>query len=149
MSDPVSIAAAKVIAPPARSTADGTHQHGPIFRVAHSQTSAVVTAAVIPKECRGRYWRLLSLGANVNWAWVLDEDGNGTIDTAPTLVYGQLTATGTGNAAAAGTLLDSQPEHVWCPPNALGVVSISSAAAATGTWFEAQISGAKAAGGAQ
>lgn len=131
-------AAAKVISPAARSTADATHGYGVIFRLANTLTSSQATAADIPKECRGRYWRLLTVGANVQWGWLLDSDGVGGEDTAPTLVYNQASATGTGHLAAQPTLVDSIPEHVHCPWNARGVVFISSAA--TGN-FEASLSG--------
>lgn len=134
-------AAATVTAPPASAVADPTHQAGLIFRVAHSATSVQATAADIPKECRGRHWRLLSIGANVDWAWLLDADGIGGEDTAPTLVYGQLSATGTGHVSAAQTLLDSMPEHFYCPSNARGVLFISSAAPAAPNSFAASISG--------
>jgi hypothetical protein len=133
-------AALTVTAPLARSTADATHEHGLIFRVANSTSSGQATAADIPRNCRGRYWRFFTRGANVQWAFVGDEDGIGGVDTAPTLVYDQLSATGTGSAVAAGTLVDGSPEHFYCPANARRVVFISSAA--TG-FFEAQLSGDK------
>ena len=110
------------------SAADATHQAGVIFRVDHSTSSAQATAADIPAECRGAYWRLLSIGANVDWGWLCDTDGVGGVDAAPTLVYGQKSATGTGHLAAQPTLLDSVPEHVYCPPSARRLVYISSAA---------------------
>ncbi len=129
-----------VNAPPARSTADATHEFGLIFRVANSTSSGQATAADIPVSARGRYWRLLTVGASVNWAFVLDADGVGGVDSVPTLVYGQASATGTGHLAAAGTLVDGVERHVVCPKNAKRVVFISSAA--TGT-FEAEVSGGK------
>lgn len=132
--------AARVTWPAAQSTADATHKRGLIFRVATATTSGQATAADIPENCRGCYWRMLSVGANTQWGWLLDSDGVGGEDTAPTLGYNQLAATGTGHLAAAGTLVDSIPEHVVCPPNARGVVFISSAA--TG-FYEAQLSGGK------
>lgn len=130
-----------VTTPRGRSTASPTHGHGLVFRVGHSATSTQATAADIPENCRGRYWRLLAIGANVQWCFLSDEDGVGGVDTAPTLVYGQLTATGTGNAAAAGTLIDGVERHVLCPRDAKRVVFVS-ASAATG-WFEAEVSGGK------
>lgn len=85
---------------------------------------------------------MLSIGANVDWAWLVDSVGLGAKDTPPVLVYGQLSATGTGNATAAQTLLDSQPEHIYCPSNARGVLFISSsAAAAPAASFAASLSG--------
>lgn len=129
-----------ITAPAGRSTADTTHEHGLVFRVANATSSGQATAADIPKSARGRYWRLLTVGANVQWCWLLDADGVGGADTAPTLVYGQASATGTGHAAAAGTLLDSVERYVVCPPNARRVVFISSAASGT---FEAEVSGGK------
>lgn len=137
-------AAATVTLPAASASADPTHQRGVIFRVAHSTSSAEATAADIPKECRGRYWRFLSLGAHVQFGWLLDADGISGEDAAPTLVYGQLSATGTGHLAAAGTLIDGQPDHFYCPSNARGVVFISSAApSAPEAFFEAIVSGDK------
>lgn len=138
MSSPQVNAAAKVIAPAAKNAADTTHQFGTIFRVANATSSGQATAANIPKECRGRYWRLLTVGANVQWGFVLDTDGVGGVDTVPTLVYNQASATGTGHLASQPTLIDSIPEHVHCPWNALRVVFISSAASGN---FEASISG--------
>lgn len=126
------VAAATVIAPPGKNAADATHQYGLIFRVANATSSGQATAADLPSYVRGRYIRLLTVGASVQWCFLLRGD------TAPTLVYNQTSATGTGNAAAAQTLLDSQPEHVFCPPNAVRVVFISSAAAGN---FEASVSG--------
>lgn len=141
------ITAATVISPPASSVADTTHEHGLIFRVATSTSSVQATpSADIPANCRGRYWRLLVKGpdaataVDLQWAWLLDEDGVGGEDTAPTLVFNQLSATGTGHLAAAQDLLDRQAEHVFCPSNARGVVFI--ATAATG-FFSAHISGKK------
>lgn len=131
-------AAAKVTSTAARSTADATHGYGVIFRLANSLSSGQATAADIPKECRGRYWRMLTVGANVQWGWLLDLDGIGGEDAAPTLVYNQASATGTGHLAAQPTLVDSIPEHVHCPFNARGVVFISSAASG---FFEACLSG--------
>lgn len=130
-----------VTSPAARSTADASHEHGLVFRVAHSTSSAQATAADIPKSARGRYWRLLSVGANVQWAWVLNADGVGGVDTVPTLVYGQLSATGTGHLAAAGTLVDGAERYVVCPSNAVRVVYISSSAPAAPAAFEAEVSG--------
>jgi hypothetical protein len=139
--------AAKVIAPAARSTVDPTHQFGLIFRIATATSTTSATGSNdIPKECRGRYWRFLVHGpdastpVDLQWAWVLDSDGVGGKDTAPTLVYNQTTVTGVGNVGAAQMLLDRQPEHYKCPDNARGVIFI--ATAATG-FFEAHISGEK------
>ena len=130
-------AACTVQLPTLRSTADATHENGLIFRVAHSTSSGPATAADLPKNVRGRYWDVLAFGANVQWGFLLKGD------TAPTLVYGQLSATGTGHLAAAPTLLDSQPKSVYCPQNALRVVFISSAAPGATAWFEACVSGGK------
>ena len=138
MSTPRIDAAATVTAPKALSVADPTHQAGLIFRVANTTVSGQATAADVPPECRGRHWRLLTRGADVQWAWLVDADGIGGEDTVPTLVYDQNSATGTGHLAAAQTLLDSQPEHVYAPCNVRGVVFISSIASGK---FEASISG--------
>lgn len=137
-------AAATVTAPPVSAAADPTHEAGIIFRVANNTASFQATAVDIPKNCRGRYWRLLVRGPDINtpvdvqWGWLLDADGVGGADTAPALVINQLSATGTGNLAAAQTLLDRTPEHVYAPRNARRLVAISSAA--TG-FFEASLSG--------
>lgn len=125
-------AAATIEIATARSTADATHAHGVVFSVAHSATS-VTMPGTIPVNCRGRYWRYLSMGENVQWGFVLD--GN----TAPTLVYGQASALGTGHLARAPTAVDGIPEHVFCPVNATQVVYISETAAAG--FFEAVLSG--------
>lgn len=138
MSDRYALA---VTSPAGQSTADTTHEAGLVFRVAHSTSSGQATAADIPVSARGRYWRLLSVGANVQWCWLLDSDGVGGADTAPTLVYGQASATGTGHAAAAGTLLDGVERYVVCPKRARRVVFISSAAPGGTTGFEAEVSG--------
>jgi hypothetical protein len=130
----------KVTAPPARNSADPTHERGLVFRVATATSSGQATAADIPANCRGRYWRILSVGANTQWAWVCDEDGVGGVDTVPTLVYNQASATGTGHLAAAGTLVDGVERSVWCPANARRVVFISSA---TGGFFEGELSGGR------
>lgn len=137
-------ASATVTSPPASAVVDPTHEAGVIFRVANVTASAQATAADIPKNCRGRYWRLLTKGVDVNtpvdtqWAWVLDTDGVGGADTAPTLLINQLSATGTGSVAAAQTLLDRTPEHIYCPRNAKRVIYVSSAASG---FFEAALSG--------
>lgn len=141
-------AAAKVTAPACRNSADPTHQFGLIFRVANVTTAGGVqaTAADIPKECRGRYWRFLTRGAtvatavDVQFAWLFDDDGVGGADTAPSLIYDQLSATGTGHLSAVITLLDRTPEHFHCPDKARRIVFISSAASG---FFEASLSGEK------
>jgi hypothetical protein len=140
-------AAATVTSPAVSAAADPTHEAGVIFRVAHSTAGTVnACAAPIPKNARGCHWRMLSIGANVDWGWLLDTDGVGGADTAPTLVYGQLSATGTGHLAAQPTLLDGVPEHVYCPPNARGVIFVSSSAATAPNSFTASKSGAKTGG---
>lgn len=137
-------AAATVIAPPASATPDPTHESGLIFRVATATSSGLATAVDIPKNCRGRYWRLLVKGPDANtpvdvqWAWVLDSDGISGADTAPTLLFNQLSATGVGAVAAAQTLLDRTPEHIYVPRNARRLLFVGSAA--TG-FFEASLSG--------
>ena len=137
-------ASATVTSPPASAVVDPTHEAGVIFRVANATASTQATAADIPKNCRGRYWRLLVKGPDVatpvdtQWAFVLDVDGIGGADTAPTLVFNALSATGAGNVTAAQTLLDRTPEHIYCPRNAKRLIFISSVA--TGV-FEAALSG--------
>lgn len=137
-------ASATVTSPPASAVVDPTHEAGVIFRVANVTASAQATAADIPKNCRGRYWRFLTRGADVNtpvdtqWAWLLDTDGIGGADTAPTLLFNQLSATGAGSVAAASTLLDRTPEHIYCPRNARRVIFVSTVASGV---FEAALSG--------
>jgi hypothetical protein len=131
-------AAVTVIAPPARNTADPEHQYGLIFRVANATGSTQATATDIPKACRGRYIRLLTIGADVQWGWLPDTDGIAGNELPPTLVYNQLTITGMGSPGAAQTLLDRSPEHVYVPRTARRILFISSAAAG---FFEASISG--------
>jgi hypothetical protein len=82
-------AAATVTSPAVSAAADVTHEAGVIFRVANTTVSGNACAAPIPKNCRGAHMRLLTIGANVDWGWLLDDDGVGGADTAPTLVYGQ------------------------------------------------------------
>jgi hypothetical protein len=115
----------------ARSTADATHSRGLIFRTANS-TSSVSPSVDIPVNCRGRYWDVLTVGANAQFAFVLSGD------TAPTLVYNQASVMGTGAAAAAPTLVDGLPKSMFCPVNAVRYVFISSAAAG---FIEAVVSG--------
>jgi hypothetical protein len=131
-------AAAYVIAPYASNVADPTHQAGLIFRVANSTAFGPATAADIPKACRGRYWRLLTIGADVQWAVLLDADGISGVDTTPTLIYNTPSITGTGVAGAAQTLLDRTPEHYYISTRARRLIFVSSAG--TG-FFEASISG--------
>jgi hypothetical protein len=137
-------ASATVTSPPASATVDPTHEAGVVFRVANNTASGFATAVDIPKNCRGRYWRFLTRGPDVNtpvdvqWGWLFDTDGIGGVDTAPTLILNQLSVTGTGAVAAQPTLLDRTPEHFYCPRAARRVVFISSASSG---FFEASLSG--------
>lgn len=145
MSSPALEDAGTVIAPPGRSTADPTHQYGLLFRVANAVTSGQATNTDIPESYQGCYARFLTRGIDANTPvdvqfCFLCINSAGVLDTAPTLVYNQTSATGTGAAAAAQTLLDRQPEHILIPRNARRIVFISSAASG---WFEASRSGVK------
>jgi hypothetical protein len=127
-------AACTVEISPARNPAATDGSRGLVFRVAHSATSVTV-AGTIPANCRGRYWRLTALGANVQAAFVMIGE------TAPTLVYGQASAMGTGHLAAAPTLVDGMPDHWFCPVLADRFVFVSASAAAAPGGLEAVLSG--------
>lgn len=126
-------AAATVEFPTLRSTAEATHEKGLIFRTANS-ASAVAPAVDIPVNLRGRYWRILTVGANAQFGFIRSGD------TAPTVVYNQASVMATGHLAAAPTFVDSIPEHIFCPVDAVRYTFISSAA--TG-FIEACVSGEK------
>lgn len=115
--------------------ADATNGKGLIFRTA-SSTSAVAPAVDIPANLRGRYWRVLTVGANAQFGFVA------LGDTTPTIVYNQAVVMGTGHLAGAPTLIDSIPEHIWCPVEARRYTFISSNATAGG-FIEACVSGEK------
>lgn len=135
--------------PAINNAADTTHEHGLIFRVANVATSTPIgtTSAPIPKNLRGRYWRMLTTSSDVDFGWLLENGGmfygsgaGVAADTAPTLVSSQTSAMNTGAAAAAPKLVAGAAEHIVCPPNAYALVFISSGA--TGT-FEASVSSKK------
>lgn len=129
--------------PAVNNAADTTHEHAVIFRIVNVNTSTPIGTAAnpIPKNLRGRYWRMLTTGVGVDWGWLL-ENGNGVAaDAAPTLVYGQASTMNTGHLAAAPNLPAGAAEHVMCPPNAYALVFIS-ASSPSGN-FEASVSSKK------
>jgi hypothetical protein len=146
MSNPKIDAALMVQWPAANNAADTTHERGVIFRITNVNTSTTVGSAAnpIPKNLRGRYWRMLTTGVGVDWGWLLENGSmfpGGAADAAPTLVYGQTSAMNTGNLAAQPNLPADMPEHVMCPPNAYALVFIS-ATSPSGS-FEASVSSKK------
>lgn len=122
--------AADVLPAIVTSTADATGAIG-VMRVA---TTASSVAHTIPAGMRGKWVRLLVVGANTQYA--ITRSG----ETAPTLVYNQASAFGTGHNAAGSTLVDSTPEHVRLPSTATTITVISSG---TGGFFTAHVSGRK------
>lgn len=117
------------------SPADATNNKGLIFRTANS-TSAVAPSVDIPANLRGRYWRILVVGANAQFGFVVQGD------TTPALAYNQAVVMGTGHLAGAPTFVDSIPEHIWCPVEARRYTFICSNATAGG-FIEACVSGEK------
>lgn len=113
-----------------KSTADSTGETG-VMRVA---TTAGSVTHTIPSGMKGRYVDLMVVGANTQYAVT-----TGT-NTAPTLVYNQASAFGTGHAAAGKTLVDSVEKAVFFPPDAASITVISSS---TAGFFEAAVSGVK------
>ena len=113
-----------------KSTADATGETG-VLRVA---TTASSVAHTIPSGMKGRYVDLLVVGANTQYAITLEGL------TAPTLVYNQAAAFGTGHAAAGKTLVDGVEKSVFFPPNAKTITVISTG---TAGFFEAVVSGIK------
>lgn len=128
-------AAATVELPTLSNSVDATHEKNLIFRTANS-TAAVAPAVDIPKNLRGRYWRILCTGANVQFGFVLDGD------TTPAITYNAVSVMGTGAVAAAPTFVDSIPDHIFCPVNAKRYTFINSNATAGG-FTEACVSGEK------
>jgi hypothetical protein len=113
-----------------KSTADATGETG-VMRVA---TTAGSVTHTVPVGMKGRYVDLLALGATTQYAITL-----GT-NTAPTLVYNQASAFGTGHAAAGKTLVDSIEKPVYFPSDITSITVISSG---TAGFFEAAVSGIK------
>lgn len=113
-----------------KSTADATGETG-VMRIA---TTAGSVTHTIPTAMKGRYWDVMVIGANTQYAVTL-----GTA-TAPTLVYNQAAAFGTGHAAAGKTLVDSVEKSLFIPADATSITVISSGAAG---FLEAAISGIK------
>ena len=110
-----------------KSTADATGATG-IQRVA---TTAGSVTHTIPSGMKGKYVDLLVVGANTQYAITLGSA------TAPTLVYNQAAAFGTGHAAAGKALVDSVEKPVYFPPDATSITVISSS---TAGFFEACVS---------
>jgi hypothetical protein len=113
-----------------KSTADATGETGTL-RTATTTSSAAHT---IPSGMKGRYVDMLVIGANTQYA--ITKAG----DTAPTLVYNQAAAWGTGHAAAGKTLVDSVEKSVFFPADATTLTVISSS---TAGFLEAVVSGVK------
>lgn len=103
-----------------RSTLDATGKIGLLLRAATTTSSANHT---IPAEVRGCWVRVVVVGANTQYA--VTQVG----DTAPTLVYNQAVAMGTGHAAAGATLIDSVEQQFRLPDNAQTFTVISSGTA--------------------
>lgn len=103
----------------ASGSADATGRTG-VMRAATTTSSVNHT---IPSALKGHWVRLLSKGASTQYVVVLD----GT--TAPTLVYNQTAALGTGHVGVGATLVDGTPEHVWIPRDAKQITVISDGAA--------------------
>ena len=117
---------------PARgtSTIDTTAAIG-VLRTATTTSSAPHT---IPSGLKGKWVRMLVVGANTQYAITLAGE------TAPTLVYNQASAWGTGHAGAGGTLVDSVPEQFVMPPTAKTLTVISSG---TSGFLECYLAGPK------
>lgn len=113
-----------------KSTADATGETG-VMRVA---TTAGSVTHTIPSAMKGRYVDVMVVGANTQYAIT-----QGT-NTAPTLVYNQAAAFGTGHAAAGKTLVDSVEKSLYFPTDATSITVISSG---TAGFFEAAVSGYK------
>jgi hypothetical protein len=103
-----------------RSTLDATGKIGLLLR---ATTTAGSVNHTIPAEVRGCWVKLLVVGANTQYA--ITQVG----DTAPTLVYNQDVAMGTGHAAAGGTLVDGVEQQFRLPDNAQTLTVISSSTA--------------------
>jgi hypothetical protein len=126
-------AAATVQLSSLRNSVDATHERNIIFRTANSAT-AVAPAVDIPSNLRGRYWRILCVGANAQFGFVRQGD------TTPAITYNATCAMGTGAVAAAPTFVDSIPDHIFCPPDAIRYTFINSNGTAGG-FTEACVSG--------
>lgn len=100
-----------------RSTLDATGKIGLLLRAATTTGSVNHT---LPAEARGCWVRVVVVGANTQYA--ITQVG----DTAPTLVYNQAVAMGTGHAAAGATLVDSVDQQFRLPDNAQTFTVISS-----------------------
>lgn len=133
-------AAARVRPCIVRNTADATGQRGLLFRYSLAGAPAS-TAVAVPRDARGVYVDLLPRGADVQYGFVREGD------TAPTLVYDQQAAMGTGHAAAGKTLIAGVEKPVFVPQNAKQIVFIWKAATAD-AFFEANISSERVAVGA-
>lgn len=120
--------AAHVVPAIGSNAADATGVTG-VFRVA---TTAGSVTHTLPADYRGVWVRAVSIGASTQYAFTL----RGA--TAPTLVYNQAAAIGTGHAAAGATLIDGVEQQFRVPDNAVSVTVISSS---TGGFFEIHVSG--------
>ena len=113
-----------------KSVADATGETGTM----RAATTIGSVPHTIPSGMKGRYVDLLVVGANTQYAIT-----QGT-NTAPTLVYNQASAFGTGHAAAGRTLVDSIEKPVYFPSDATTITVISTS---TTGFFEAAVSGVK------
>lgn len=125
--------AAEVLPPIISNAADATSATG-VLRVAATTSSTAVT---IPQGMRGKWVSVLARGADTQWGVVMDGA------TAPTLVYDQAAAFGTGHAAAGWTTLSNTREQVVLPVNAKQIVYICANATA-GNYVEFRVSSGKA-----
>lgn len=122
--------AALVLAAFGKSTADATGETGTL-RTATTTSSAAHT---VPSGMKGRYVDVLVTGASTQYAVTVEGE------TAPTLVYNQAAAWGTGHAAAGSTLVDGVRQSLYFPSNAKTFTVISTG---TAGFLEAYVSGPK------
>lgn len=127
MGTPREEAALTVDFPRNGTTADATNETG-IVRVAGSASSVPVA---VPSGMKGRWVRVRSVGVNTNICVTLYGAGGVSAPTAPTLVYGQLSAFGTGHLAAAASVLSGEYQDLYVPLNAYQFVYIQETATGT------------------
>ena len=108
-----------------RAVADTTSQSG-VQRYASSASNAT---AAMPDAWKGKWVTFHSDGVDTQVAY--------GVGSAPTLVYDQASAIGTGHAGAGATCKDGSPRDFLIPREATHLAWISSA---TGGFFEMHLS---------
>lgn len=139
MSSPLEIAALQVRPPILSSIADTTGVTGLFFRDSLA-VSPASNERVFNAKVRGMWLTLFAIGEAVDYGVVLKGQ------TAPTLIFGQTSAAGTGDEQAGARILANERVQFQIPADAYSLVYIAGANTA-GALLEAYVSSRRAASG--